>query len=40
MFGALNAAGLLRVSRDGELRGLDIDQYGISAYREHVINPT
>ncbi len=32
MFAALNAAGLLRVSREGELMGLDLDQHGISAY--------
>src|SRR6185295_17694497 len=39
MFGALNAVGWLRVSREGELMGLDIDQHGISAYPEHEINP-
>jgi Amt family ammonium transporter len=32
MFGALNAFGLLRVSKAGELAGLDVDQHGISAY--------
>ena len=36
MFGALNAVGLLRVSKEGELQGLDIDQHGISAYPEYV----
>ena len=38
MFAALNAVGLLRVSREGELVGLDIDQHGISAYPEYVIS--
>ncbi len=38
MFAALNALGILRVSRDGELVGLDIDQHGISAYPENVIS--
>ncbi len=38
MFAALNAVGLLRVSKEGELQGLDIDQHGISAYPEYVIS--
>ena len=38
MFAALNALGLLRVSKEGELEGLDIDQHGISAYPEYVIS--
>jgi ammonium transporter, Amt family len=38
MFAALNAFGLLRVSEEGELLGLDIDQHGISAYPEYVIS--
>jgi Amt family ammonium transporter len=38
MFGALNAFGLLRVSREGELVGLDVDQHGITAYPEYVIS--
>jgi Amt family ammonium transporter len=38
MFAALNAVGLLRVSKEGELLGLDLDQHGISAYPEHVTN--
>ena len=38
MFAALNAFGLLRVSREGELMGLDVDQHGITAYPEHVIS--
>jgi len=38
MFAALNAVGLLRVSREGELLGLDVDQHGISAYPEYVLS--
>jgi len=38
MFYALNALRVLRVSRDGELNGLDLDQHGISAYPEYVIS--
>jgi hypothetical protein len=38
MFGALNAFGLLRVSKAGELVGLDVDQHGITAYPEYVIS--
>jgi Amt family ammonium transporter len=39
MFAALNAFGLLRVSKKGELEGLDLDQHGISAYPEHMMSP-
>jgi Amt family ammonium transporter len=39
MFGALNAFNLLRVSKEGEIEGLDIDQHGISAYPEYAISP-
>jgi Amt family ammonium transporter len=38
MFAALNAVGLLRVSKAGEQQGLDIDQHGISAYPEYVVS--
>jgi ammonium transporter, Amt family len=38
MFAALKAVRLLRVSHDGELQGLDLDQHGISAYPEYVIS--
>jgi len=38
MFGILNVFGLLRVSKEGEILGLDIDQHGISAYPEYVIS--
>ena len=34
---AVNAMGLLRVSREGELEGLDLHEHGISAYPEYVI---
>src|SRR6202171_3835842 len=33
----VNATGLLRVSREGELYGLDLHEHGISAYPEYVI---
>ena len=35
---AVNATGLLRVSAEGELRGLDLYEHGISAYPEYVIS--
>jgi Amt family ammonium transporter len=38
MFAALNAFNLLRVSREGELLGLDLDQHGISAYPGHTLS--
>jgi ammonium transporter, Amt family len=34
---AVNAMGLLRVSKEGELHGLDLHEHGISAYPEYVI---
>ena len=34
---AVNAMGILRVSREGELYGLDLHEHGISAYPEYVI---
>ena len=34
---AVNAMGFLRVSREGELHGLDLHEHGISAYPEYVI---
>ena len=34
----VNATGTLRVSRDGELYGLDLHEHGISAYPEYVIS--
>jgi Amt family ammonium transporter len=38
MFGLLKAVNLLRLSKDGEMLGMDIDQHGISAYPEYVIS--
>ncbi len=35
---AVNAFGLLRVSREGELHGLDLYEHGITAYPEYVIS--
>jgi Amt family ammonium transporter len=35
---AVNATGLLRVSKEGELYGLDLHEHGISAYPEYVIS--
>jgi Amt family ammonium transporter len=35
---AVNATGLLRVSREGEIYGLDLHEHGISAYPEYVIS--
>ena len=34
----VNAMGLLRVSREGEVHGLDLHEHGISAYPEYVIS--
>jgi Amt family ammonium transporter len=38
IFGVLNAAKLLRISKEGELEGMDIHEHGISAYPEYVIS--
>jgi Amt family ammonium transporter len=38
MFAVLKAVNLLRVSAEGEMQGLDLDQHGISAYPEYVIS--
>ena len=37
---AVNAVGLLRVSKEGEQYGLDLHEHGISAYPEYVISTT
>jgi Amt family ammonium transporter len=37
MMYVINAMGLLRVSREGELHGLDLHEHGINAYPEYVI---
>jgi Amt family ammonium transporter len=34
----VNATGTLRVSREGELHGLDLHEHGISAYPEYLIS--
>jgi Amt family ammonium transporter len=34
---AVHMMGLLRVSKEGELHGLDLHEHGISAYPEYVI---
>ena len=35
---AVNATGTLRVSKEGELYGLDLHEHGISAYPEYVLS--
>jgi Amt family ammonium transporter len=37
---AVNLTGTLRVSKEGELEGLDIHEHGIPAYPEYVISPS
>ena len=37
VMGIINMFGLLRISREGELYGLDLSEHGISAYPEYVI---
>jgi len=38
VFGVLNMFGVLRISNEGELEGLDLHEHGISAYPEYVIS--
>ena len=38
MFYAINAFGVLRVSREGELQGLDLHEHGIPAYPEYSLH--
>jgi Amt family ammonium transporter len=38
MFYALNAIGILRVSEEGELQGLDLHEHGIPAYPEYALH--
>jgi Amt family ammonium transporter len=38
MFVVLNAIGILRISKEGELEGMDIHEHGIQAYPEYVIS--
>src|SRR5205823_2757599 len=40
VFGVLNLFGLLRISKDGEVEGMDLHEHGISAYPEYVIAPS
>jgi Amt family ammonium transporter len=37
---AVNAAGYLRVSQEGELQGLDLHEHGIPAYPEYALHPS
>lgn len=37
---AVNLTGTLRVSREGELEGLDIHEHGIPAYPEYMLTPS
>jgi Amt family ammonium transporter len=37
---AINAFGLLRVSEEGELAGLDLHEHGIPAYPEYSLHPS
>jgi Amt family ammonium transporter len=38
VFAVLKAAGQLRISKEGELEGMDLHEHGISAYPEYVIS--
>ncbi len=38
IFAALNVVKLLRISKEGEIEGMDIHEHGISAYPEYVIS--
>jgi ammonium transporter, Amt family len=38
MFKVLDMVNILRLSKEGELQGMEIDQHGISAYPEYVIS--
>jgi ammonium transporter, Amt family len=37
---AINAAGILRVSQEGEIQGLDLHEHGIPAYPEYTLHPS
>jgi Amt family ammonium transporter len=39
VFGILKAMGQLRISKEGEIEGLDLHEHGISAYPEYVVAP-
>jgi ammonium transporter, Amt family len=38
VFGVLNMFGRLRITKEGEIEGLDLHEHGISAYPEYVIS--
>jgi Amt family ammonium transporter len=38
VFGVLHLVGLLRISKEGEMEGMDLHEHGISAYPEYVIS--
>jgi len=38
VFAVLKAVGLLRISKEGEVEGMDLHEHGISAYPEYVIS--
>jgi Amt family ammonium transporter len=40
VFGVLHMLGLLRISKEGEVQGMDLHEHGISAYPEYVIAPS
>jgi len=40
MFYAINAFGILRVSQEGELQGLDLHEHGCPAYPEYALHPS
>src|SRR5690242_18030915 len=40
MMMALNAAGVLRVSPEGEMQGIDLHEHGIPAYPEYALHPS
>jgi Amt family ammonium transporter len=40
MFGILHAFGVLRISKEGEIEGMDLHEHGISAYPEYVLTPS
>src|SRR5262249_8390844 len=39
VFGILNAFNRLRITKEGEIEGLDLHEHGISAYPEYVVAP-
>ena len=39
MMYAVSALGILRVSKEGELQGLDLHEHGVPAYPEYALHP-